>query len=144
MKRLGVVCLIFCLLAVWSACVGPRGATGLNLTHGANIPDQFLTIVEISAREITFEIKVKFEQNSLYHIVADDQNIFLAEGWFPTSRDGTGIYRVTLTLKKDHTLESGRKYHLCIGTAHPDQVFQRTNNYRCLGYFDFITPDFEK
>jgi|Deesub1362A_J573_1020465.scaffolds.fasta_scaffold00685_17 hypothetical protein len=112
----------------------------VHLYHGEQPPPRFIRVVKASPQKVTFEIRIKFTQRHLYHIIADEEDNFIAEGWFPTAKDPRGIYRVTLKPKKGLTFQPGKTYYLCIGAQNPEQILYYSSNYRCLVYFGFTIP----
>ncbi len=133
-----VLCTAVCLGLM--TCASPGGGN-LNLSRGQQIPAEFVSIQEFSAASVTIHIRVRFTQESLYHIITDEAGHYISEGWFRTSRDGTGKYTVTMKAKGRLSFETGKRYLLCIGTQHPDQVRLRTNNYPCMANAWFILKD---
>lgn len=135
MKIKITVCILSCVVLV---CCASTSGGDLVISRGKPIPEQFITVVSYTATQITLEIRVNFNQESLYHIFADEEDNFLSERWSRTSRDGTGRYKVTMDVKEGFQLERGKRYLLCLGDVHPDQVRQRRNTFPCL-YNAWIT-----
>ena len=129
MKLKAAVPILVCLVLVGCASTG---GGELTISRGQQIPAQFITVLSHTSAQIALEIRVKFKHESLYHILADEAGNFISERWSRTSRDGTGVYRVTLDLKEGFQLEQGKRYLLCLGDVHPDQVRLRRNTYPCL------------
>jgi len=104
----------------------------LKISRSKPIPPQFVTVETYNAQSITISINVNFKQTHLYHILSDEADTFLAEGWFPTSKDGSGRYSVTMEAKEGQSFSKGQRILLCIGTKHPDEYIYKSNTYQCL------------
>ena len=104
----------------------------LKISRSSPIPAQFVNVEGYDAGSITIAIRVKFTQSHLYHILSDEQDNFLAEGWFPTAKDPSGRYSVTMKANKGFTFSPGQKILLCIGQKHPEEYMYRSNAYQCL------------
>ncbi|MFH2041620.1 MAG: hypothetical protein ABIJ35_03755 [Acidobacteriota bacterium] len=126
-----VIVLLSVIFLIFGGCATGGGQTELNISRGPKIPPQFISITAFSPEAITFEIRVQFSQESLYHIITDEAGAFLSEGWIRTSREGTGKYTATMQAKEGLFFEKGQRYLLCIGDVHPDQARIRSNNYQC-------------
>jgi hypothetical protein len=122
---------------VLAACSAYKANPEMNYYHGQNIPEGFITVLRASPSEIEFEIKVKFLEKHMYHLVLDG-NIPLAEGWFPTLRGGAEGYAVTMKLKEGRTFEAGKTYRLCIGVQNPEAVQMTSRNYPCVVDWTFV------
>lgn len=120
------------LTIVFWSCSGAYREQKLTISRGPVIPPQFVTVESYLAHEITIRIHVKFTQSHLYHILADESGQIIAERWFPTSKDGTGRYSITLEAKEGFTFVKGQKVLLCIGTENPEELLYRRNTYQCL------------
>lgn len=121
------------------ACALPRNKK-VHLYYGEQPPHRFIRVLKVSPQAVTFEIRIKFPQAHLYHIIADKNDNFLAEGWFPTAKNPRGIYRVTMRPKKGLIFQPGKTYYLCIGEASPEQTLYSSSNYKCLVYYPFTIP----
>jgi len=137
--------LLFCFIIFISLfCVscGPKKVkTGkIELYHGIRPPEGFITVLSFSPREIEFRIRVKFKDRKLYHIIADEEGNFIAEGWYRTSIDSTGIYYIKMKVKKGFKFQPGKKYRLCIGKQNPELMDLFTSKYRCLVDYEFVLP----
>ena len=104
----------------------------LKISRTKPIPPQFVTVESYDAQNITIVIRVNFKQSHLYHILSDEADNFIAEGWFPTSKSGDGRYSVTMEAKGGFSFAKGQKILLCIGTKHPDEYIYKSNTYQCL------------
>jgi len=136
MKVKILICLTACLGLAF--CVSSGGGGDMNISRGQQIPPQFISVEQFSSESVTIQIRVKFTQESLYHIVTDEEGRFISQGWFRTSRDGTGRYTITMEAEGDFLYEEGKRYLLCISTVHPDQVRHQSNNYQCMSNAWFI------
>jgi len=104
----------------------------LKISRSAAIPAQFVNVERYDAGSITISIRVKFTQSHLYHILSDEQDTFLAEGWYPTAKDNSGRYSITLEAKEGISFSPGQKILLCIGAKHPEEYMYRSNAYQCI------------
>ncbi len=87
-------------------------------------------------RRKSFEIKINFSQDRLYHI-RPDGNTPLAEDWgVDGHRPGSGLHRGSQGQARVE-FAAGKPYRLCIGDKNPEEVNVYSNNYRCLVDFDF-------
>jgi hypothetical protein len=124
------ICSALALLVSCSASQYP--VQNLKISRSTPIPPQFVNIEKYDAQSITISIHVKFIQSHLYHILSDEEDNFIAEGWFPTSKDASGRYSVTMTAKEGYSFAPGQKILLCIGQEHPEKYMYRSNAYQCL------------
>lgn len=142
MKKGILFSLLFVVLVMSGiSCVGPKSSRRLKLTVGDNVPARFVQILELSPKTIKFQVNIAYANSSMYHIIADEDDRFIAEGWVRTSRDGTGKYMGELQLKEDESFQPGQRYQFCIGTAHPDKVYLTSSNYRCEFHMWFTYPE---
>jgi hypothetical protein len=118
-----------------------KGNKKIHFYHGKKHPDAFISIVDISSTEIKFKVaRLAGGGIYLYHIVLDEDDERISEGWFPTRRVGNDYYFVTMKMKKRYALQAGKRYRLCIGGQNPDQVYYRTNEYQCYVDYEFVFP----
>lgn len=120
-----------------AACSTYKASPQMNYYHGQNIPEGFIQVLRASPSEITFEVRVKFVQKQMYHLVLDG-NTPVAEGWASTQRAGGESYTATMKPKEGLTFEDGKSYRLCIGVQNPQAVQMTSNNYPCVADFDFV------
>jgi len=128
--RLKKTALVFLALSI-AGCSTVYKGQKINLSQQQSIPPEFVTIDSYTAEEMNLTIRVTFNQKHVYHILADEAGNFVAEGWYPTSRDETGRYPVTLKAKEGYAFSAGQKYLLCFGFHHPEEILYRSNNYQC-------------
>jgi len=120
-----------------AACVTSQySSSNLNYYRGQNVPPEFFKVVSSTPTEITFEIKINFSQDRLYHIVLDG-NTPLAEDWVLMVTGRGQAYTAVLKAKPGVEFSAGKPYRLCIGDKNPEEVNVYSNNYRCLVDFDF-------
>lgn len=125
--------LLLLVFTVLVSCSGNGYPTqNLKISRSTPIPDQFVSVDRYDADSITITIRVKFTQSHLYHILCDEENNFLAEGWFPTAKDNSGRYSITLEAKEGVSFATGQRILLCIGGRHPEEYMYRSNSYQCL------------
>ena len=127
--------ILFLVGALLVSCSSTRYPTqNLKISRSLPTPAQFFTVEGYDAGSITIAIRIKFAQATLYlyHILSDAQDNFIAEGWFPTAKDSSGCYSVTMKTNKGFTFAPGQKILLCIGKKHPKEYRYRSNVYQCL------------
>jgi hypothetical protein len=124
------ICSALALLVACSASQYPE--QNLKISRSTPIPPQFVKVEKYDAQSITISIHVKFIQSHLYHILSDEEDNFIAQGWFPTSKDASGRYSVTMTAKEGYSFAPGQEILLCIGQEHPEKYMYRSNAYQCL------------
>jgi hypothetical protein len=124
---------LFAVCAFLASCSTTNYPTqNLKISRSTAIPAQFVNVESYDAGSIIISIRVKFTQSHLYHILSDEQDNFIAEGWFPTSKDTSGRYSVAMTAKEGFTFAAGQKILLCIGQKSPEEYMYRSNAYQCL------------
>jgi len=136
MKNIVIVFSICLLAGGLVSCTAIHSSANMNYYHGKNIPPEFFRVVSHSATEIAFEVRVKFRESQLYHLVLDG-NTPLAEGWFPTIKGDQQSYVVTLKAKPGVEFVSGKPYRLCIGDQNPELVSVHSTNYNCTADYEF-------
>ena len=116
-----------------------KGNKKIHFYHGKKHPDVFISIVNISSTEIKFKIaRLGGGGVYLYHLILDENEERISEGWFPTRKFENEYYFVTMKMKKGHAFQAGKRYRLCIGGQNPDQVYYRTNKYLCFVDYEFV------
>ena len=125
------------VLLLLAACSTYKAQPQMNFYHGQNVPEGFISVLRASPAEITFEVRVKFVQKQMYHLVLDG-NTPVAEGWFSTLRAGGERYTVTMKPKEGLAFEAGKTYRLCIGVQNPQAVQMTSRNYQCVADFAFV------
>lgn len=131
----GLFCCIYLLSAVFflTSCAGKNySSQNLKISRSSPIPPQFVVVESYDSKSITISINVKFTQAHLYHILSDEQDTFIAEGWFPTSKDSSGRYSVTMEAKEGFSFTKGQRILLCIGQKHPDEYIYGSTAYQCM------------
>lgn len=138
MKNAAIALLVGVLAGGLISCAvtSTHSSSNMNYYHGKNVPAEFFRVVSHSASEITFEIRVKFRQDRLYHLVLEG-NTPLAEGWFPTIKGDEQSYMVTLKAKEGVAFAAGKPYRLCIGDQNPELVSVHSTNYQCTADYEF-------
>lgn len=126
----------FCL-GGFVACTSIHSSANMNYYHGKTIPAEFFRVVSHTSTEITFEVRVRFLQTQLYHLVLDG-NVPLAEGWFPTMKADKQSYEVTLKAKPGVEFVAGKLYRFCIGEQNPEYVSVHSTNYQCTADYEFM------
>jgi hypothetical protein len=125
----------FCLSG-FTACTSTHSSANLNYYHGKNVPAEFFRVLRHTAAEIEFEIRVKFLQPKLYHLVLDG-NTPLAEDWFPTMKANQSSYTVILKAKPGVQFVAGKAYRLCIGDQSPELISVHSTKYVCTADYEF-------
>lgn len=142
MKNILLKTLVLIFLAGIITCATYKQSPKVHFIHGEKIPDKFITLIDFMPEEIEFQIRAKFIQRKLYHIILDEEETRLSEGWFSTAKFfGTSSYTVRMKAKKGFNFQPGSMYRLCIGEQNPDHIYKYTSNYQCLVYYEFILPE---
>jgi hypothetical protein len=137
MKKYLMIILLLLISAALVSCSLSGNRAKMTFYHGQKIPDQFIRVLNYTAEEIEFEIRVDFKQTHLYHIVLDGENP-IAEGWLPTAKTESAFYTLKMKAKKGCQFQVGKKYRLCIGDRSPEEVFVHSSNYRCIADYEFV------
>lgn len=120
-----------------AACSTYKAKPQMHYYHGETPPKGFVTVLRASPEEIEFEIRIKFPEERLYHLVLEGDSP-VAEGWFPTIRGGRQAYTVIMKPGEGMAFEPGKTYRLCIGQQNPQLVQMYTSNYRCWIDYSFV------
>jgi hypothetical protein len=136
MRSMGTAAIAAAVL-VLGACSTYKSSPQMNYYHGQNIPEGFIKVLKASPEEIRFEVRVKFVQKQMYHLILEG-NAPVSEGWASTQRAGGESYNVTMKPKEGSVFEAGKTYRLCIGAQNPQAVQMTTSNYPCVADFVFV------
>lgn len=136
MKKIYFAAIACILIAGLASCAASHSSAAMNYYHGKTVPAEYFRVVRHTATEIEFEVRVKFRQDHLYHLVLDG-NTPLAEGWFPTTKGEEPSYTVVLKAKPGVEFVSGKPYRLCIGDQNPELVSVHSTNYNCTADYEF-------
>jgi hypothetical protein len=136
MKKAAMVLMACGLIGGLVSCTASHFSAKMNYYHEKIIPAEFFRVVRYTASEIEFEVKVRFRQSYLYHLVLDG-NTPLAEGWFPAIKDQEQSYNVILKAKPGVEFAVGKTYRLCIGEQSPELVGIHSSNYKCTADYEF-------
>ncbi len=136
MRTKGILAIAIAVM-VLGACSTYKSSPQMNYYHGQNIPEGFINVLKASPGEITFQVRVKFVQKQMYHLVLDG-NVPVSEGWASTQRAGGESYNVTMKPKEGQVFEVGKTYRLCIGVQNPQAVQMTTTNYPCVADYVFV------
>lgn len=128
---------LFAVLVLAACSSTYKSSPQMNYYHGQNVPAGFIQVLSASPSEVTFEVRVKFAQKQMYHLVLDG-NTPVAEGWASTQRAGGESYNVTMKPKEGQAFEAGKSYRLCIGVQNPQAVQMTSNNYPCIADYVFV------
>ncbi|MCP2519101.1 hypothetical protein NLC82_01750 [Candidatus Aminicenantes bacterium AC-335-A11] len=138
MKKISLYLLIFIFTAFCTSSKIKRSE--IKLYYGTLPPESTISIVDYTPDWVEFQIRVKFKIKKLYHIIADNENNFVSEGWYRTSVNSSGIYNVKMRVKKGFKFQPGKKYCLCIGSQNPELTYVFSSKYRCIIYYEFTLP----
>jgi hypothetical protein len=144
MKKLLIYSLILFFALGLTSCTSYmdeyyRGRQKINFYHGIKHKDMFISVEDFTPKEIEFKIRrLGNSEAYLYHIILDEDEERIAEGWYPTLKVGIDYYKVRMKAKKGFSFHPGIKYRFCIGGANPDLVYYRTNNYQCYVDYEFV------
>lgn len=118
-----------------------KGRKKIHFFHGIKHKDMFISVEDFTPKEVEFKIR-RFGSSKtyLYHIILDEDEERIAEGWYRTLKVGTEHYKVRMKAKKAFSFRPGIRYRLCIGGANPDNVYYFTNNYTCYVDYEFVLP----
>jgi len=126
------------MIGVFACAAGTN--TNIKFTHGQKVPDQFINVLQYTPTEIEFNIRVKFRQERMYHVILDQEENRLAEGWFRTALPTESSYTVKLEAKEGVIFQPETGYRLCIGSTSPDLVGRYQSSYKCYADYEFILP----
>ena len=100
-----------------------------------------ISVIDFSSEFVELKIRInerkRLQTKWLYHIIEDDQENFISEGWYPTTIAENASYTIKIKAKKGFSFESGKEYALCIGLRNPEQTIRSSNNYKCEIYQKF-------
>jgi hypothetical protein len=147
MKKFLVSTFVFVFLLGMASCSSYmdeyyKGKKKIHFYHGIKHPDVFISIVDNSSTDVKFKIvRLGGSGVYLYHVILDEDEERISEGWFPTRIIENEYYFVTMKIKKGYAFEPGERYSLCIGGQNPDQVYYRSNRYLCYVDYEFVFPE---
>lgn len=119
-----------------------KGRKKIHFSHGLKHKDMFISVEDFTPKEVGFKIRrLRGSQKYLYHIILDEDEERIAEGWYRTLKVGTDYYKVRMKAKKAFSFRPGIRYRLCIGSSNPDNVYYFTNNYKCYVDYEFVLPE---
>lgn len=115
----------------------------IHFYHGPKLQDRFISIINITDEEIEFKIRRAPGGTYLYHVILDEEEERVSEGWFPTQllTAQPDHYTVRMKAKKGLTFQPGKKYRLCVGSENPESVYYRSNYYQCFIDYEFVIPE---
>ena len=118
-----------------------QGSQKMHFYHGYKLQDRFISVLNFTNEEIEFKIRRGSSQKYLYHVIIDEEEERISEGWFPTYKIKTEHYTVKMKAKKGLSFQTGKKYRLCVGLHNPDLVYYHTNKYKCYVDYEFVLPE---
>ena len=128
------------ILTVFISCTPKPGR--INFYHGQNPLDVSIKVTHISRFSVEFNIRGKFNQSKYYHLILDENEERIAEGWYPKTplSQISGLrtsYTIQLKLKPGQLFQPDKQYRLCIGTQPPESVLKHSSSYKCLLDYEF-------
>ena len=127
---------------IWMiSCVSYRDNPKVDFDHGPRLEDRYISIVNSTPDEIEFRIRMGDRADYLYHVVLDEEEDRISEGWIWTRYEDTEHYTFKMKPKKGSSFQPGKRYRLCIGfnSKHPD--YYPTDNYRCQVDYEFTLSE---
>lgn len=118
-----------------------QGGKKMHFYSGQKLQDRFISILNFTTEEIEFKVRRGFQQEYLYHIIIDEEETRISEGWFPAFKHEAEHYTVRMKAKKGLSFQPGKKYRLCVGSMSPDFVYYRTKNYKCSIDYEFVLSE---
>jgi len=130
-----------CLLFIYGliSCAAEKVKPKMTYYHGLKPFDLCFTIVDYTAEEIEFKIRINFNSLFMYHLILEG-NEPLAEGWYSTLQNAEEGYRVKIKAKRGVVFQPRKTYRLCIGSGSPEEAARYRNSYRCLAEYEFVLP----
>jgi len=118
-----------------------KGRQKIHFYHGIKHKDMFISVEDFTPKEIEFKVRrLGGSKTYLYHIILDEEEERISEGWYPTLKVGIEHYTVRMKAKKGYSFQSGNRYRLCIGGSSPDLVYYFNNKYKCYVDYEFVLP----
>ena len=145
MKKFLLFILIIILFLGISSCTSHMDkyndkSDNVRFYHGLKLQDVFISVENFSAEEIEFKIRRGPQINYLYHIIIDENEERISEGWYPAYKTRMEHYTVRMKPKKGNTFQSEKKYRLCVTSQNPELIYYFTNNVKCLIDYEFVLP----
>ena len=132
--------LLFVSIGLTSSCSSYKDQK-VNLYTGMQPVKINVSVTDFSSDFVELKIRVdestKLLPEWLYHIIEDEQNNFISEGWYPTTIGQNAAYTIKIKAKKGFIFESGKEYALCIGLRNPEATIRYSANYKCAIYHKF-------
>ena len=145
MKKFLLFILIIILFLGISSCTSHMDkyndkSDNVRFYHGLKLQDVFISVENFSAEEIEFKIRRGPQINYLYHIIIDENEERISEGWYPAYKTRMEHYTVRMKPKKGNTFQPEKKYRLCVTSQNPELIYYFTNNVKCLIDYEFVLP----
>ena len=146
MKKFLLFILIIILFLGISSCTSHMDkyndkSDNVRFYHGLKLQDVFISVENFSAEEIEFKIRRGPQVNYLYHIIIDENEERISEGWYPAYKTRMEHYTVRMKPKKGNTFQSEKKYRLCVTSQNPEFIYYFTNNVKCFIDYEFVLPE---
>jgi hypothetical protein len=109
--------------------------------HGQKLQDVFISVENFSAEEIEFKIRRGPQVEYLYHIIVDENDERISEGWYPAYKTKKEHYIVKMKPKEGKTFQSGKTYRLCVTEQNPEFIYYYSKNVQCEVYYEFVFPE---
>jgi len=146
MKKFFLFILIIILFLGISSCASYMDkyydkSDNVRFYHGLKLLDIFISVENFSAEEIEFKIRRGPRVKYLYHIIIDENEERVSEGWYPAYKTKMDHYTVRMKPKKGYAFHSGKKYRLCVTLQNPELTYYFSNNVKCFVDYEFVLPE---
>ena len=109
--------------------------------YGSSLDDRYCSVVDSTPDEIEFRVGIWNRADYLYHVILNEEEECISEGWFWTRPLETDYYTFKMKPKKGFSFNPGESYSLCVGHQNPDLVYYHTNKYQCIAFFEFVLSE---
>ena len=141
MKKLLSIFFILVLSLGAISCSLNRDDPNITFYHPLNLEDRYFFVVSQTPEEIEFRIGLSYRPNYLYHMIFDEEEERISEGWIWTRPIDTDYYTFKMKPKEGYSFDPGERYSLCIGHQNPNLVYYHTNKYGCIALYEFVLPE---
>ena len=137
-KLLSYSFILFSFMGMIS-CASYMDNPKVDFVHGPSLEDRYISIVNSTPDKVEFRIRMGDRADYLYHVILDEEEERISEGWIWTRFTDAEHYTFKMKPKKGSSFQPGKKYRLCIGLGHPD--YYPTNNYHCRIDYEFMLSE---